>query len=149
MRGKVDLSGGASLRMDLGKTFGIRVGAHYARRGLAADANLFGTPLDFSLNFAYLELPVQAVLTLPVGESRGRRPFFAVGPVIGIELACTVVLSVDGQSEDFTCAEDEDDAGLETASVDFGVAFGGGLNIPARGFLLSTGVIIPIGGSRQ
>ena len=170
---KADFRMGASLHLDLEGTVGIRVGMLYARKGFDQRFALFGTPLELTLHYAYLELPILAEFRVPVGGTTGVTPFFAVGPVVAIKLGCDVILRAGGQSEDATCANDADDVEVEASGLEVGVQFGGGVIVPTgavslmfeiaynlgltdvtvdpndtvkhRGFLLTGGLIVPIG----
>lgn len=170
---KPDFRMGVSLHLDLGGPVDVRAGVLYARKGFDADVQLFGSAFELSINFGYLELPVLAVFTVPVGGSSGVTPFIAVGPVVAIELGCDVIARAQDESVEATCANDADDLELPTSAVEFGVQFGGGVTVPAgpvslmfeiaynlgftnvtddpdfgfkhRGLLLTFGLMVPIG----
>ncbi len=82
-----------------------------------------GDPNDDELSLRYLEFPVLVKFALSV---EGTRPELFVGPSFAYELSCTLDTFPDGSSDPVDCA----DAGLQTRSLDVGVAFGADVEVP-------------------
>ena len=78
---------------------------------------------DDKLSLQYLEFPFLVKFSL---STAGTRPELFVGPSFAYELSCTFDTYPSGTSNPVDCA----DAGLQTRSLDVGVAFGGDVEIP-------------------
>ncbi|MCL7971974.1 MAG: PorT family protein [marine benthic group bacterium] len=82
-----------------------------------------GDPNDDEISLRYLEFPVLVKFAFSSG---GTRPELFVGPSFAYELSCTFDTFPEGSSDPVDCA----DAGLQTRSLDVGVAFGADVEIP-------------------
>jgi hypothetical protein len=80
-------------------------------------------PNDDELSLQYLEFPLLIKFALGGGRTR---PALFVGPSLAFELGCTYDAFPDGTSNPVDCA----DAGLQTRSLDVGIAFGADVEIP-------------------
>jgi len=78
---------------------------------------------DDRLSLRYLEFPVLVKFALTKG---GTRPEIFVGPSFAYELDCTYDVFPGGVSNPVDCSE----AGLQTRSLDIGIAFGADVEIP-------------------
>ena len=101
-----------------------------AQPAVVARTSLESTSVDVSLN--YLELLIPAALTIPL---RGPvQPRFYVGPTLALELSCRVAYRAGDVVRQSGCAEQSPDGGtgfVMTTTFDFGVVFGGGVDITA------------------
>jgi hypothetical protein len=85
------------------------------------------------LDLQYLEFPILLKFSFTEG---GTRPELFVGPSLAFELKCTYDEFLDGTSDPVDCA----DAGLQTRSLDVGMAFGADVEIPiGSGYLVIDG----------
>lgn len=78
---------------------------------------------DLDVKLAYIQVPVLATYTIPIEESRIAPRLFA-GPAVAFKLSCD--LSNGGEVD---CDDALEEEGLEVKSVDFGVVFGGGVDV--------------------
>lgn len=79
------------------------------------------------LNHPYLEILVPLTLIIPVENSDFRLRLYGA-PNVAFELSCRFVATDFTDTESADCADER--IGFETRSVDFGVAFGLGADIP-------------------
>ena len=114
---------GAGLGLDLGPMFGLRSGTSYSQKGASAPDGAGG--LAATLDLAYLEVPLLVSVHIPTGPSPVMPRLYAGGSA-NFELSCDQV--VEGEQEFSQSCED---AGLSTESTDFGLLFGGGLDVRA------------------
>lgn len=118
--------GGLFASFGLGKVLAIRPEVLWAGKGATAlDVEGEGVDLEFELD--YVEVPV--LLGARLASAGPVRPVLYAGPVVSFETSCEVEASVGGgEAEGVDCDDPEADA-LERKSTDFGVAFGGGLEV--------------------
>ena len=130
---RTGIVGGASLGIGLGPVFGLQIEALYAQKGVKAPDQ----DLTISLQTDYLEMPLLARIRIPVSGGNVR-PTLSAGPAVAFELACTLEAESGGVEVEVGCRESGDglDA-LNTASVDFGLLVGGGLDIDVGKTILS------------
>jgi len=105
----------------------------------SAKATEDGSDFKFSVN--YIEVLVPLTLMIPVEGSLAPRLY--VGPSLAFEMNCKVKNDVDGQSREFDC--DSDEVGAPTNSTDFGVLFGGGIDIAVGSGAVTLDVLYNLG----
>ena len=101
-----------------------------AQPAVVGQTSLESTNVDVSIG--YLNLLVPAALTVPLHSSV--QPRFYVGPTLALELSCRVAYSGGDVVRQSGCAEEAPDGGtgfVNTTTIDFGVVFGGGVDISA------------------
>jgi hypothetical protein len=126
---------GPFLELGISDVFSIQPEVLYTQKG-AKDTE---DGVDLTIKLNYIEVPVLLKARLsPAGSAV--RPSVYAGPVVAFESKCEVEGSDGGVSVTLDCV-DEDGLGLETKSVDFGVALGAGISIPA-------GSVIVVGDAR-
>ncbi len=121
---------GPFVEFELGGIFSVQPELLYSQKG--ASFSEPGIDLTFKLN--YIEVPVLLKARLsPPGSPV--RPSVYAGPVVGLESKCEVEGSAEGVSANIDCAEfaelSEGEVDIQTKSVDFGLALGFGVDIPA------------------
>ena len=125
--------GGGFVKLSTPGRFALQLDVLYVQKG--GEENTDNTPDtkpdQFFVN--YLEFPLLFKVAL---STSGVRPELFVGPSVAFELSCTFDPFPGGESLPLDCA----DFGIETRSVDVGVAFGANLDIPlGSGFLVVDG----------
>lgn len=111
---------GAFLQVMVAPNVSIQPEALYLMKGASEDAG------DGEVEVDYLQVPVLVQYHIPaVGVS----PRIFAGPSLAFELGCDI--SEDGSSA--SC----EDSGTNTKSADFGLVFGGGVDIPAGGVVVT------------
>ncbi len=149
LSGEIPFSGGAEFgqtrtaflfggfaRLRLSPIFGVEPEILYSRQG--ADAQEYGgieNPVTVKLD--YLEIPVLAVITLPVG-SRSVAPSLFAGPALAVRLSCTA-------EEDPAEGDATEDCGDDIKSTDFGLVFGGDVEIRFGRYSLLAGARYELG----
>ncbi len=115
--------GGVFAQFGLGEVFAIRPEALFSRKGTKSqdEGLLFQADLD------YIEFPVLLVARVPTGGMV--RPYAAAGPVISLEANCDLVTEGFNGPIAQDCETFNPEDPLLTKSADFGVAFGGGVEI--------------------
>lgn len=90
------------------------------------------TSYDFSLD--YLEIPLIAKLSFPLGRARQLRPYVAGGPVYAWNLSCEVSVAGDPQAGVEDCRQQiGSDARTALRNADKGLALGAGLDLAVLG----------------
>jgi hypothetical protein len=112
---KVGFIGGGFVEYTAAPQIGIQMEILYAMKGTKEDGG------DGKLKFNYLEIPV--LFKYMVQTQGSVTPFFFAGPQVGFLLSA----KADPGGEDIK-------DGFE--SVDFGLAFGAGVNVQMQGFVL-------------
>jgi hypothetical protein len=115
--------GGASATFRVAPRWSVQVDALFVQKG--GKENSDNDPGDVPDEFVvhYLSFPV--LLKFAAGTG-GTRPSLFVGPSFAFEMDCTYDAFPDGTSNPVDCP----DAGLQTRSLDVGIAFGGDIEIP-------------------
>ncbi len=142
---KLGFSGGANLAVDLHEYFRLQFLGQYVRKG--AEESEPG--VELKLNLDYIELMVPATLLIPI-ENSPIRPRLFVGPAIAFELDCSISLEAVGiLSADIDCADVADltdgEVEVETKSIDFGVLFGGGMDIAVGNGAITFDILYNLG----
>lgn len=119
---RLGIVAGAFLGINLGPLFNLRPEVQYAQKGAEFTEADFTTTIKLS----YIEFSVPATVNIPV-EGAPIQPRVYAGPSLGLEVGCDVKVEGGAVSASVDCEE----FGLETKSVDFGVMFGAGVDIPA------------------
>jgi hypothetical protein len=104
--------------------FALQGEVDYSQNGAKAQGE--DPASELSLN--YLRVPVLVMARLGSGK-RTATPILYFGPQVAFETRCQVTTQENGASESFDCDSPELDAPLETNLVEFGLVFGGGLDI--------------------
>lgn len=125
--------GGGFFRFSPSDRISLQLEALYAQKG--GEENTDDTPDDpedqFYLN--YLEIPLLLKVAL---STNGVRPELFAGPSVAFKLSCTYDAFPGGESDPVPCA----DLGIQTTSVDIGIAFGADVEIPlGSGYLVIDG----------
>ncbi len=95
--------------------------------------NEMGLSMKIKVNLYYIDIPLTVKASLPLSE--GLKIFGAVGPYVGIGLSGKVIATVEYQGDEETDEEavkwgsDEDSDDLKR--LDYGLTFGGGVEINA------------------
>jgi len=115
--------GGLSGAFRLASRWSVQVDALYVQKGGRenSDSDPEDIPDEFSAR--YVSFPVLLRYALSSG---GTRPHLFAGPSFAFEFDCTYDAFPDGVSNPVDCA----DAGLQTRSLDVGIAFGANVEIP-------------------
>jgi hypothetical protein len=108
---------GGIVDFSFNETVGLRVEPMYLQKGTEAEEE--GVELVISAD--YIEIPILLRYAVP---SKNVRLFFMGGPTLGFNLSAKMKVSFQGQTE-------EDDMKDQIKSMDFGLAFGMGILIPA------------------
>ena len=134
---KTGFSVGGFLGIDLHRLFRLQGELQYVQKG--AKATEGGSELKFKVD--YIEVLVPLTLMIPVEGSLAPRLY--VGPSLAFEMDCKVKGEVDGQSVEFAC--DSDEVGAPTNTTDYGIVFGGGIDIVAGPGALTLDVLYNLG----
>ncbi|UCC71067.1 MAG: PorT family protein [Gemmatimonadota bacterium] len=142
---KMGFSIGGSFGIQLHEYFRLQFEGQYVQKGLSEDVG--GADADFNLD--YIEFMVPAILTIPTGNG-SITPRLYVGPALALEVSCDFSAEEDGVSASIDCDElSEATDGflpdLETKSIDFGVLFGGGLDIAVGSGAITFDVLYNLG----
>lgn len=118
--------------MDLGirasSVFSLRLGGAYVQKGGAATVDGVGV----TLNLDYLQFSALARLATP--DDGGFSVGVMAGPWAGYRLSCDVHAAAQGFSLSAPC-DDADFSDFDIKALDYGVAFGGGVEFPLVGSL--------------
>ena len=121
---QTDFLVGGFVQFGLGEFFAVQPVVFYSQRGAKAK----NQDPAVKLNLNYIEVPLLLMARLTSREAP-LYPFLYAGPQVSFETRCRVTGEQDGVTASFDCDAPELDGGLETAKTDFGLVFGGGLEI--------------------
>jgi hypothetical protein len=121
---QTDFVVGAFLQCASSGWFALQAEALYSQNG----AKTRGEDPEVKLNLNYLRVPVLLMARLASRESP-MYPILYAGPQVAFETRCQVTGEQDGDSVSFGCEDPELGDPLETKSIEFGLVFGGGLEI--------------------
>jgi len=107
---------GGVLDYGLGEYIALHLEPMYLQKGTEAKEE----GVDIEVKLAYLEVPL--MLKYAFGTS-GTKPYVIAGPTIGFNLSAKVKGSEGGVSAEIDVKDD-------IKSIDFGLAFGGGVSLP-------------------
>jgi len=120
---KTGVSTGAFFGIDLGSMFRLGIDGQYVQKGAKGD----DVDIDeFAINLDYIEFMVPFSVVVPAQGSVAPR-FFA-GPAIAFESSCKLEATVDRIDRSIDC--DDEDIEFATKSVDLGLFFGLGVDVP-------------------
>jgi len=140
--------GGVSLALRLSGRWSVQLDGLYVQKGGRENNDNDPGDLDDELSLVYLEFPVLVKFALSAGATR---PELFVGPSFAYELSCRYDSFPDGSSDPVSCAYDSfpdgssdpvscAEAGIQTRTLDVGVAFGADVEIPlGSGYLVVDG----------
>ena len=96
-------------------------------------AKLQGEDPEVRIELNYIRVPILFMARL--GSREGPiNPILYLGPQVALETRCGVSGQSDGVSRSFACDSEEFDEPIETNSVEFGLVFGGGFEVPVSRF---------------
>jgi len=95
---------------------GVQPELMFTMKGSKAEGEIMGESYTSKLNLNYIEIPILAKLTIPLGSVR---PYVVAGPEFAFNMTATVSSEYAGQD---TTVDIED-----ASVVDFGMMFGGGV----------------------
>ena len=121
---QTDFLVGGFVQFSLGQSFAVQPEVLYSQRG----AKSRNDDPAIKLNLNYIEIPLLLMARLTSREAP-MYPFLYAGPQVSFETRCQVTGEQDGVSLGVDCDAPELDGGLETAKTDFGLVFGGGLEV--------------------
>ena len=107
----------------LSRTLEIQLEVQYVQKG-AQERN---DGVLVKLNHPYLEILLPLTVAVPSENSEFRLRLYGA-PAVGFELSCKFVATDFTFSESADCSDER--IGFETRSVDFGIAFGIGVDVP-------------------
>lgn len=125
--------GGAYADFGLGGFFSVQPEVLFSQKGAKQTEQVEGMPISLSFNLSYIEIPLLIKARFAIPESP-LRPMLYVAPVVAFETKCEVEGSIDEATVTVDCEAltlDGEDMTLQTRTTDFGVAFGGGLDVMA------------------
>ncbi len=121
---KFGLIGGLSGTLRFSDRWAVQLDGLYVEKGGRENNDRDpDDPFDDNLSLRYLEFAVLVKFALASG---GARPELFVGPSFAYELSCSYDTAPGGASSPVDCPE----AGLQTRSLDLGIAFGADVEIP-------------------
>jgi len=132
---KTGFSFGGFLGIDLHPMFRLQGELQYVQKG--AKATQAGNEAKFHVN--YIEVLVPLTLLIPVEGAVAPRLY--VGPSLAFELDCKAKGQIEDEDVDLTC----DELGATTNTTDFGVLFGGGIDIAVGSGAVSLDVLYNLG----
>lgn len=107
---------GGVLDFDLNESVALHLEPMYLQKGTKADMG----GVDIEIKGAYFEVPVMLKYAFGTSETK---PYIMAGPTIGYNLSAKMEVSAAGYSE-------EEDIKDDIKSIDFGLGFGSGVNLP-------------------
>lgn len=115
---------GGFAQFTIGEKFAVQPEVLYSGKG--AKVTDGGQAASLGLN--YIEIPLLLIARFPSRESP-IYPILYAGPSVAFKTSCGVTGENEGVSVDVDCDAPLLDGGIETASTDFGLVFGGGFEI--------------------
>ncbi len=116
---------GAVSRLELHRNFALQLEVWYAEK--SSGARLPEVNADADIELSYLEIPLLAQVTVPLGPSVA--PHLFAGPSVAFELECGVSLIIDGDLQNADCDDPDIQPDRRTTAVD--LIFGAGIAIQA------------------
>lgn len=121
---RIGFIGGVSGSFRFASRWAIQLDGLYVQKGGRENNDMDPEDaFDDELSLEYIEFPL--LLKFAFTEE-GTRPEIFVGPSFAYELSCTYDTFPEGVSDPVECAEE----GLQTRSLDVGIAFGADVEIP-------------------
>lgn len=134
---KIGFGGGFQLLLELHSLFAIQPELLYINKGHSLKSSLGGITLDTSVSTNYIQLPVFAVIQLPIIPAV--TPKLMVGPHLAYYLFGSRTLdstTADGRNTSTT----EDIADGDISTIDFGISAAVGLDIQLESYKLTLDV---------
>lgn len=119
---------GGTIDLPFNKLLSLESGLLFTTKGYKIDGDVWGMEMTQKANLYYIDLPITLKASFPVGENV--KLFAATGPYVGLGLIGTVKTKVTYEGE----TDIETDPlifGDDLSSLDYGVTFGGGIEIKA------------------
>lgn len=116
---KVGLVLGGLIQYQFAKMFGLQPELLFSMKGASEEGG--GVKSDLSLN--YIELPILVKFLIPLEGNKSLVPSLYAGPSIGYNVSADLEQTANNQSQSTDISDD-----VET--LDFGLAFGGGIEFP-------------------
>jgi hypothetical protein len=129
---------GAAATIPLGTSLFFQPQALFSMKG--AKYSETGTSVEIRLN--YVEVPAFLGFRIPMQGSQVR-PYVMAGPYVGFKMSCKLHGEEGGVSVNLNC--DDSQVGLKVRGVDFGLAFGAGVEFPMGGGTLALGARYGLG----
>ncbi len=126
---KLGFSAGAQFVLGFHPIFALQPELLFVNKGNSFKVSALGISTDNTISTNYLEVPILAVLRLPLIE--GITPYVMGGPYAGYFLFGSQTTATSNRSE--TNNFDADDINR----LDFGAAFGAGVNLQLANFVLT------------
>lgn len=117
---RIGIGIGVVLDTSISKNFKLRVEPMYLQKGVEFETDEAPGGVNYQFKSAYLEIPVMIKYTF---DAKKIKPYLIAGPTIGFCLSAKKNISWDSQHRDIDIKEG-------TESVDIGLGFGAGLNVP-------------------
>ncbi len=121
---QTDFLVGGFAQFAIGQHFAVQPEVFYSQNG----AKTKNDDPSIKLNLNYVRVPLLLMARLSSRESP-MYPILYAGPQVAFETRCQVTGEDDGVSVSFDCDSPELDDALRTKTTDFGLVFGGGLEI--------------------
>lgn len=121
---------GLFLQVGIGDVFALRPELLYSERGTETSDG--AVQLDVGVD--YIEIPLLFVARIPTGSTI--RPVVFVGPTLSFEITCEVEGTDGTLTVEEACEDIDDDDPLVTESTEFGLTFGGGVEVDLGGAVL-------------
>ena len=121
---------GLELGVPVSDMFSVTLGGSYAQKGGGATVDDVGVTLEID----YIQLSALAKLTTSPMGGGGVSVGAMAGPWIAYRLSCDVGVAAEGLSLSAPC-EDRSLSDFDIKAFDYGLAFGGGIEVPLFGNL--------------
>jgi hypothetical protein len=121
---QTDFLVGGFAQIGIGSKFALQPEVFYSQSG----AKTKNDDPAIKLNLNYIRVPLLLMARLSSRESP-MYPILYAGPQVAFETRCQVTAEEDGVSVGVDCDSQELDDALRTKTTDFGLVFGGGLEI--------------------
>lgn len=112
---------------------GFETGVLYAPKG-AEMAGLFGSG---EIHLTYIEVPLLLRLA-PPPTGTDLRPMLLVGLTFGVNVGCTTITETTTLTVESDCDEASEDESFDVRSLDRGITFGLGLDVPVGSRIVMT-----------
>ncbi|UCF18554.1 MAG: PorT family protein [Gemmatimonadota bacterium] len=135
---KTGFSGGAYVGFDVSDFFRLQLEGQYVQKGTKLSEE--GIDIKFKLDYIELLLPLTVLIPIEGGTVQ---PRLYVGPSLAFEMSCKVSGEDEGVSLEFDC--DGPEVGAPTNSIDYGVFFGGGIDLQAGPGMVTIDLLYNLG----
>lgn len=120
VKAKWGLSAGGFIQLNIAKVLAIQPEFMYTVKGARMEEEILGETVKVGFNLSYLEVPVLVKLMIPTPGNV--KPSLFVGPAVAIKLSAKQKTEYAGQTDTEDLSDDMED-------TEFGLIFGGGLDI--------------------